>query len=218
VTRTAAVIVYVAGLVFAETLRVPRRIGHFRSCRLRNSGHRRRDPFEYLVMAAVILGIWVLPLTYVVTPWLQPLDYSLPRWTSWIAAPVFAVSLLIRLIAHRTLGTQWSGTVEVPAEHRLVTAGIYGRVRHPIYASLVLWAAAQPALLQNLAAGWGGAVAVAIIWLLRVPREEQMMLEEFDGEYSDYMARTGQLVPTRRRRGPIAGPAVSGPNEPTRLR
>jgi protein-S-isoprenylcysteine O-methyltransferase Ste14 len=198
VTRTAAVIVYVAGLASAETLRIPRRLDHLRSRRLQNSGNRRRDPLEYLVIAAVILGIWVLPLTYAVTPWLQPLDYSLPPWTSWIAAAVFAASLLIRLSAHRTLGTQWSGTVEVPAEHRLVTAGIYGRIRHPIYASLVLWAAAQPALLQNLVAGWGGAVAVALIWLLRVPREEKMMLEEFNGEYSDYVTRTGRLVPKRR--------------------
>jgi hypothetical protein len=189
VTRTVAVIVYVAGLAFAETLRVPRRLDHLRSRRLENIGNRRRNPLE-----------------------------CLPPWTSWITAAVFAVSLLIRLSAHRTLGTQWSGTIEVPAEHRLVTVGIYGRIRHPIYASLVLWAAAQPALLQNLAAGWGGAVAVALIWLLRVPREEKMMLEEFDGAYSDYMARTGRLVPKHRSRGPVAGPAISGSNEPTRLR
>jgi protein-S-isoprenylcysteine O-methyltransferase Ste14 len=204
VARTAAVIVYIAGLVFAEALRVTRRMDHLRSRRQRNPLVRRRDPIECLVMAAVILGIWLLPLIYALTPWLRPLDYSLAPWTSTIATAVFAVSLLIRLSAQRTLGTQWSPTVKAPAEHRLVTAGVYGRVRHPIYASLVLWAAAQPALLQNVAAGWGGAVAVAFIWLFRVPREEKMMLEEFGGQYSDYMARTGRLVPKRRWPGAVA--------------
>jgi protein-S-isoprenylcysteine O-methyltransferase Ste14 len=155
-------------------------------------------------MAAVILGIWVLPLTYVLTHWLHPFDYSVPSWAIWVAAGVFAVGLVVRYSAQRTLGRQWSGTVEVPEEHRLITTGIYGRIRHPIYASLVLWAVAQPALLQNRVAGWSGAVAVALLWSLRVPREEQMMLEKFDGEYREYMARTGRLIPKRLRPGSSA--------------
>jgi len=75
------------------------------------------------------------------------------------------------------LGRQWSHTLEVAEKHVLVTDGIYARIRHPIYASLVLWAAAQPFLLQNVVAGWGGAVAIAAeVWLVRVPREEAMMI------------------------------------------
>jgi protein-S-isoprenylcysteine O-methyltransferase Ste14 len=151
-------------------------------------------------MAAVILGVWLLPLIYVFTPWLRPFDYSLPAWAVWAGAGIFALSLSIRLSAQRTLGRQWSATVEMPEAHTLVTTGIYSRIRHPIYASLVLWAAAQPALLQNLVAGWGGALAVALIWLLRVPNEEKMMQKEFGSEYRDYMARTGRLIPRRRQR------------------
>jgi protein-S-isoprenylcysteine O-methyltransferase Ste14 len=88
--------------------------------------------------------------------------------------------------------------VETHDEHRLVTTGIYAHIRHPIYASLALWAVAQPALLQNLVAGWSGAVAVASIWLLRVPREEKMMLNTFGEEYRQYVSRTGRLLPRRR--------------------
>jgi len=198
VARAAAVIIYIAGLAFAEALRVPCRIDRFRSRRLRRPGARRRCPLEYAVMTAVILGIWALPLTYALTTWLRPFDYWLPSWITWVAAGVFMLSLLIRLSAQRTLGRQWSATVETPEAHKLVTTGIYSRIRHPIYASLVLWAAAQPALLQNLVAGWGGAVAVALIWLLRVPNEERVMLEEFGSEYRVYMARTGRLIPRRR--------------------
>jgi protein-S-isoprenylcysteine O-methyltransferase Ste14 len=154
-------------------------------------------------MTAVILGIWALPLAYALTTWLRPFDYSLPAWAVWAGAGIFAFGLSIRLSAQRTLGRQWSATVQTPEAHKLVTTGIYSRIRHPIYASLVLWAAAQPALLQNLVAGWGGAVAVALIWLLRVPNEEKMMLEEFGSEYRDYMARTGRLIPRRCQREPL---------------
>jgi len=198
VGRIPAVTLYVAGLVFAEALRLPRRIDRLRSRRLRQTGGAPRDWLDGVVMAAVILGVWLLPLIYVFTPWLRPFDYSLPVWAVWAGAGIFAISLSIRLSAQRTLGRQWSATVETPEAHKLVTTGIYSRIRHPIYASLVLWAAAQPALLQNLVAGWGGAVAVALIWLLRVPNEERVMLEEFGSEYRVYMARTGRLIPRRR--------------------
>jgi protein-S-isoprenylcysteine O-methyltransferase Ste14 len=80
----------------------------------------------------------------------------------------------------------------------LVTTGIYSKVRHPLYASLILWAAGQPALLQNWIAGFAGAVAVALVWLVRVPAEEAMMRESFGEEYVRYSAQTGKLIPRRR--------------------
>jgi protein-S-isoprenylcysteine O-methyltransferase Ste14 len=146
-------------------------------------------------LAAVILGIWLFPAAYAFTPWLRRFDYSVPRWSTWLATGVFALSLFVRWKAQVALGGQWSCTLETMNEHRLVTTGIYARVRHPIYASLVLWAIAQPFLLQNLLAGWGGGVAVVLLWLVRVPREERMMLDRFGEEYRAYMARTGGLLP-----------------------
>lgn len=46
-------------------------------------------------------------------------------------------------------------------------------------------------------AGVGGIVAVALIWLVRVPREEAMMVERFGDAYREYMSRTGRLLPKR---------------------
>jgi protein-S-isoprenylcysteine O-methyltransferase Ste14 len=79
--------------------------------------------------------------------------------------------------------------------HHLVTEGIYGRIRHPIYASLLLWGAAQVVLLQNAVAGWGGAAAAVLVWVLRVPAEEKMMVDAFGDEYRRYMTRTGRVLP-----------------------
>jgi protein-S-isoprenylcysteine O-methyltransferase Ste14 len=189
------VIIYFAGLAFAEALRVPRRLARFRS-----RGSRRRRPGlarvpETMVMFSVVLGIWVLPFIFAFTGWLRPLDYSWPARTLWIGAAVFGAGLIIRWKAHRDLGRHWSPTLDVAEGQVLVTDGIYAYTRHPIYISLILWAAAQPLLLQNAVAGWGGAVAAGLIWLVRVPREEAMMLEVFGDEYRRYMDRTGRLVP-----------------------
>jgi len=64
-----------------------------------------------------------------------------------------------------------------------------------MYASMWLWGIGQALVLQNWIAGWAGLVSVALLYLLRVPREEQMMLDEFGGWYRAYMDRTGRVVP-----------------------
>jgi protein-S-isoprenylcysteine O-methyltransferase Ste14 len=191
----APVMLYLAGLVFSEALRLPRRVGRIQSADEWNKPSRVHRLSEIPVMSAVLIGIWVLPAIYAFTDWLSPFDYSLPAWAVWLGAGVFLVSLAVRWRVQRALGEQWSPTIQTAQRHVLRTDGPYTRIRHPLYASLVLWAAAQPLLLTNGLAGWGGAVAVALIWLIRVPREEQLMLDTFGEEYRQYMARTGRLIP-----------------------
>ncbi len=50
-------------------------------------------------------------------------------------------------------------------------------------------------LLQNWVAGWAGLALFAPLYVLRVPREERMMLDRFGEEYRAYMDRTGRVVP-----------------------
>jgi protein-S-isoprenylcysteine O-methyltransferase Ste14 len=199
----APAILYLAGLLFSEALRLPRRVGRIRSRKAWSGGRASTRLLEALVLASVLLGIWAFPIVYAFTDWLNSFDYSLPAWAVWLGAGIFLISLAVRWKTQRALGGLWSYTVELADKHALVTDGPYSRVRHPLYASLVLWAAAQPLLLSNVIAGWSGAVAVALIWLIRVPREERLMLERFGAEYEQYMARTGRLIP----KGRLGGPA-----------
>lgn len=198
----APVILYLAGLLFSEALRLPHRVGRMRSREARSGGSAPSRLLEMLVLASVLLGIWVLPMVFAFTDWLKSFDYSLPAWAVWLGASVFLVCLAVRWNTQRALGGLWSHTLELADKHALVTNGPYSRVRHPLYASLVLWAAAQPLLLSNGIAGWSGAVAVALIWLIRVPREERLMLDRFGAEYEQYMARTGRLIPKCRQGRP----------------
>ena len=187
--------IYLVGLMIAEGLRLPWRLRRVQSREAWRAPGGRRSLPEMLIMSAVLVGIWILPAVYVFTDWLDGLDYSLPAWAAWAAIGVFVLGLLLRWRAQTDLGRAWSPTVELADRHRLVTEGIYARIRHPLYASLILWGAAQPILLQNLLAGWGGALAVLLIWVIRVPAEEKMMLEQFGEEYAQYMRRTGRAIP-----------------------
>jgi hypothetical protein len=54
---------------------------------------------------------------------------------------------------------------------------------------------AQVLLLPNWIAGFSALVAVALLCIVRVPRDESMMCEFFGDEYRHYMRRTGRVVP-----------------------
>jgi protein-S-isoprenylcysteine O-methyltransferase Ste14 len=198
IPRIALAAIYIVGLGFAECLRLPQRMRRERSTETWSHREGGRGLGEGLVLGAVLVGIWLLPAVYLFTHRLSALDYALPGWAAWPAIAVFVLGLLLRLRAQLDLGRAWSPTVELGARHRLVTAGVYARI-HPLYASLILWAIAQPVLLQNLLAGWVGPLAVALIWLVRVPAEERMMVERFGEEYLQYTERTGRVIPRPRK-------------------
>jgi protein-S-isoprenylcysteine O-methyltransferase Ste14 len=77
----------------------------------------------------------------------------------------------------------------------LITNGIYGVIRHPMYASQWLWVIAQPLLLQNWIAGWSNLFVFLFFYVLRVRAEETLMLEQFGDQYRSYMEKVGAVFP-----------------------
>jgi protein-S-isoprenylcysteine O-methyltransferase Ste14 len=192
--RVAGAAIYMMGLAFSEGLRLPHRIARLQHPGTRPIRLASHQISEFFVLVAIVLGFWVLPLAYAFTGWLAPLDYFLPPWMVLVGSVLCVASLLLRLAAHRSLSKQWSFTLETWDNQVLVTSGIYSFMRHPIYAALILWAAAQPFLLQNALAGAAGSLSVLLIWTVRVPREEEMMLDSFGDQYRQYLSRTGRLI------------------------
>ena len=147
----------------------------------------------------MLMFLWgvaqVIALTYVFSPWLDFANYHLPIWAGWVGVPVFAAALWLLWRSHADLGRNWSPFLQVVEAHSLVAEGAYRHVRHPMYAAHGLWGIAQALLLQNWIAGLGGLAAFIPVYVLRVPREEQMMLEHFGDEYRSYMNRTGRVIP-----------------------
>ena len=112
----------------------------------------------------------------------------------WLGFLLYTVGGILRLAPVFVLGRRFSGLVAIQPEHRLVTSGLYGIIRHPSYLGLFV-----------LALGWGLAfrsgvgVAIAVMMLVvllaRIKAEERLLSETFGAEYDAYRARTWRLVP-----------------------
>lgn len=151
-----------------------------------------RDRLLVVLVGACQVG---LPAVLMLTPWLDAAHYARPPALTWFGAPLLAGALWLFWRSHADLGVNWSVTLELDRDHALVTRGVYGRIRHPMYASFFAMALAQALLLDNWIAGWGALLAVGLLYRIRTPREEQMMLESFGDAYRAYMQRTGGIVP-----------------------
>jgi protein-S-isoprenylcysteine O-methyltransferase Ste14 len=143
----------------------------------------------------VSITMFILPLTYIFTEKLDFANYYLHIWIGWLGAPTFAVALWLFWRSHKDLGKNFSISTETREEQTLVTTGVYKKIRHPMYTAHLIWAVAQAMLLQNWLAGPSFFVASILLYIRRIPREEEMMIKEFGKEYEDYMEKTGRLLP-----------------------
>jgi protein-S-isoprenylcysteine O-methyltransferase Ste14 len=150
---------------------------------------------ESVILFLLLIGMMIVPLIYSATSWLDFANYSLPEWAGWLGTAFMLGALFIFWRSHADLGLNWSPSLEIRDKHELITRGIYGIIRHPMYASQWLWVIAQPLLLQNWLAGFANLVVFIPFYLLRVQAEEKMMVDKFGNEYQTYMEHTGRVLP-----------------------
>ena len=137
----------------------------------------------------------VLSLVYIFTPWLNFANYALPDWLRWAGVVILIASLYLFWQAHHDLGRNWSPSLQIREDHELIGNGLYAYIRHPMYASQMVFIIAQVLLLNNCIAGVGGVVPFLVLYFSRVPIEEKKMLAQFGEKYEAYTARTGRVVP-----------------------
>jgi len=153
--------------------------------------HLTRDRiFYWLVFTA-----FVLALVYAFTPFLDAAQLPLPAIVRWLGLPFAVLGVALLRATHHALGRNWSGKLEIAAEHRLIVAGPYRRVRHPMYTALFCIAFAYSLLSANWIVAGANILAVTLMYFARVSDEEQMLIDQFGDEYRAYMRRTGRLVP-----------------------
>lgn len=119
-------------------------------------------------------------------------------WAREVATIVIGLVLValgvgIALAAGVGLGRTLTPSPIPKADGQLVTSGVYGLVRHPIYSGLLVLGLGLVVIGASVlhALAW---VALLSVLMTKSRFEERMLLDQYPG-YRDYAARVGRLVP-----------------------
>ena len=119
--------------------------------------------------------------------------YILPETVSVIASAVFLLSYVLYAEVLRE-NTYLSRTIKVQENQKVVDTGLYGIVRHPMYAATLLLFLSMPIVLGSVYS-----FAVFLLYPLiiskRIKDEEKLLEQELDG-YKEYKQKVKyRLIP-----------------------
>lgn len=148
-------------------------------------------PAQRIIISAMLLACMAM---FVVS--------ALDHRFGWSMVPVAVVIVGNILVAVGLTGAQLvvvqnefaSATITVEADQPLVSTGLYGAVRHPMYLGALVMMVGTPLALDSL---WGLAVVVLAVPVLvaRILDEEKALVEELAG-YREYTTKVrSRLVP-----------------------
>jgi protein-S-isoprenylcysteine O-methyltransferase Ste14 len=148
------------------------------------------DQLWVVAQFALLLGFFLLrPLR----PWPGEGE-TLGRWVAfWSGVAMVACAALLLVASARTLGRSLTPFPRPRAEARLVRAGAYRIVRHPIYAAVILGAAGY-ALLSGSVWHAAGVAVLVLFFDLKSRYEEGFLLTRYQG-YADYRREVRKLIP-----------------------
>jgi len=104
-------------------------------------------------------------------------------------------SVALTAWAKKTLGRQWGLAARVVDGHKLVTAGPFRFVRHPLYLGM---AGLLLATVLGLSSLFGAALAFLLFapgTIVRIHAEENLLKETFGAEFEDYRRRVPGFIP-----------------------
>jgi protein-S-isoprenylcysteine O-methyltransferase Ste14 len=137
----------------------------------------------------IIVALYLLNV-----PWIWWSYLFMPIWLRIVGFILSIISLSYLYWAGQVLAEHFSYTLEVQDSQKLITTGPYHRVRHPIYTGTLAFLVFQFIVADN----WLFlALVIALIpyLVIRIKKEEAIMIEHFGEEYVKYMKQTGRLIP-----------------------
>jgi len=193
-------LLYLAGAIGAYILRIPSLKLNAQAQKPEERMSQKQRMQQEGTLLSVLMIFWflaaqVLPILYLTTNWFARFDFRLPDVFYYVGLGIFGAALWLLRRAHNDLARSWSAVVQIKHDQQLVTEGIYRCIRHPIYSAHLLWGLAQVLLIHNWLCGFAGFALIILIMVLRIPREEKLLLSQYGEAYRSYMQNTGALIP-----------------------
>lgn len=138
----------------------------------------------YSLVILQVLGVQLLPIPHA------------PIWFSLLGLTIVIIGTSISILARRQIAANWANGYEyqVKKNQELVTEGLYGVIRHPIYLGLGLSLIGGEMVAQSYL--WiSYIVGLVVAFYVQGKREEILFEEHFGEKYRAYKKHTKMLIP-----------------------
>lgn len=147
-----------------------------------------------------LVGAWMtlpyLAATRSGVPWglpefAQQAPYGALRWA---AAAIGVACLALSIECWLRMGKNWRMAVTPDQSTELVTGGLYGYIRHPIYALSIALMLCTIVVVPTVPV-LGITVIHITLMLAKAGNEERFLEQRFGNAYRNYCSRTGRFLP-----------------------
>lgn len=125
--------------------------------------------------------------------------HFVPRSTIslYLGLAILVVGQLCRTVSMYTAGASFNHYIQRDKAdtHRLVTGGIYRRLRHPSYFGYFWWFIGSQLVLENWLVAGMGVYRLQRFFAARIQYEEGILVSFFGNDYRNYRAKTRVGIP-----------------------
>lgn len=193
-TETPFRVFFLLSFIAMMTIRV-----YYQSKILRDGGEIdiKEGPPSLIAGAIAALTAIVFGAEYLISPGFFSFAYVLtyPLWLRWLGVILLTSGIGLLWAAHYNLGKSFHSLIVSKDEHVLVETGPYRYIRHPIYLAYIVNYVGGGLLTSNWVLTFIPVTMSLLLALLRMSKEEQVLIDLFGQRYLDYMERTGRLLP-----------------------
>lgn len=101
---------------------------------------------------------------------------------------------IVNVKGRMKLGKNWSNQIKIYDDHYFVSSGVYGFVRHPLYASIIWMFFGASLIYLNPFAFLANTFIFIPFMYYRAKQEENLLIKEFEN-YKSYQIKVGMFFP-----------------------
>ena len=149
--------------------------------------------YEFLRLLLLIIGVIIIPLI----SYFKFSEYNIKINENFIIIPIILIiiSALILINIYNELGKNYSFTLQIKNDHKLIKTGMYKYIRHPMYLVLILFGISQMLFLPNKIGILPILFISPLFLYFRIKGEEKMLLNTFGEEYKQYIKESKMIIP-----------------------
>lgn len=107
---------------------------------------------------------------------------------------ILVLGCIVNIKGRINLGKNWSNQIKIYKDHSFISGGVYGFVRHPLYASIIWMFFGASLIYSNFLAFLSNVLIFIPFMYYRAKQEENLLVKEFK-DYKNYQIKVGMFFP-----------------------